>query len=69
MAQMGSHFKEGIMPNTTAAQAIDDGYRRLLMSRRLHFAWHLHTGLNYSWRLAWTKSGPITSTPCHSWTP
>ncbi len=26
------------------------------MVRRVYLAWRLHTGLNYSWRLAWHKA-------------
>ena len=26
------------------------------MPRRLYLAWRLHTGLHYSWRLAWYKA-------------
>jgi len=26
------------------------------MARRLYLAWRLHSGLQYSWRLAWYKA-------------
>lgn len=26
------------------------------MARRLYLAWRLHSGLHYSWRLAWYKA-------------
>jgi hypothetical protein len=67
MAPKDSQFKEFITPNGSTSKVIDDGNQKLLMARRLHFAWHMHTGLNYTWRLAWTKSGPINAALRHGW--
>jgi hypothetical protein len=46
---------------TSPAQFSEPQVWRPLMLRRLHVAWRLYVGLDYSWRLAWSKAAYLSA--------